>query len=94
MNPLLIESSFLIPSYYVLLFMAIALIYSLWRKSENDVFFFSGLALFSSILIYFIYHIFSLGLLRAYINNGVDISCFIFCVPFFLFSIVRAKNTT
>ena len=84
LNPFMIQSGFLIPVYYVGLFMVIAVILSFFVRDNKDIFFYSGLSLFLSILIYFFYHIFKVGFTKAYINSIADISYFIFSVPFLL----------
>ena len=84
LNPFMIQSGFLIPIYYVGLFMVIAVILSFFVRDNKDIFFYSGLLLFLSILIYFFYHIFKVGFTNAFINSIADISYFIFSVPFLL----------
>lgn len=84
MNPFIIQSSFLIPKYYTLIFMFMAIGLAFLVKNKNDNFFFSGLILFIAILIYAIYHLVISGYEVAYLGSKIDISYFIFCIPFFI----------
>lgn len=52
MNPFLIQSSFLVPIYYSISFVLMAILFAFFVKSIDDRFFYSGLSLFLSILIY------------------------------------------
>lgn len=93
MNPFLIQSSFLIPSYYIILFILITLVFSFLTKSKNDTYFFSGLSLFTSILIYFIYHTIKIGIDEAVLGNIIDFSYFIFCIPFLLLYLIKTQES-
>ncbi len=84
LNPFMIQSGFLIPVYYIGFFIVIAVILSFFVKDNKDIFYYSGISLFLSILIYFFYHIFKVGFINAYINSIADISYFILSVPFLL----------
>ena len=84
MNPLIIQSSFFVPSYFTVLFILMAFVFSFYSKNITDLFFFTGLALFITILIYFIYSLGTFGIGEFYIGKEVDISYFIFCTPFFI----------
>ena len=92
MNPFIIQSSFFIPSYYIIIFMLIAFLLSFFVKNKNELFFYAGLSLFLAILIYFIYHIISSGFNTAYFKSKVDISYFIFCIPFFIIYLVKMDH--
>jgi len=83
-NPFIIQSSFLIPSAYTLLFIAIAIVLGLLVRSSSDKHFYSGISLFIAISIYALFHIHHSGLTRSYMESKVDISYFIFSVPFLL----------
>lgn len=82
MNPFIIQSTFLIPKLYTLLFILISMMLSFFVKSIKDKVFYSGLSLFIAILIYSIYHVYNFGFQESLIESRVDISYFIFCVPF------------
>ncbi len=92
LNPFMIQSGFLIPVYYVGLFIVIAVFLSFFVRDNKDIFFYSGISLFLSILIYFLYHIFKVGFTNAYMNSIADISYFIFSVPFLLEYLMLSKN--
>lgn len=83
-NPFIIQSTFLIPFEYTILFIALA-IGSAWLvKNNKEIIFYSGLILFISIFIYMLYHIFKVGFHQAILGSIVDISYFILCVPFLI----------
>ncbi len=81
-NPFIIQSTFLIPKLYTLLFILISMMLSFFVKSIKDKVFYSGLSLFIAILIYSTYHVYNFGFHESLIESRVDISYFIFCVPF------------
>ena len=91
MNPLIVQSEFLIPPYFVGVFILIALVLGIRTQTINRVYLSSGIALFTAILIYFCYHIATSGFETAYINSKADISYFIFCIPFLLYSMVTDR---
>ena len=84
MNPFIIQSSFLVPKLYVFLFILISMVFAFAVKNNSDKIYYTGLSLFIAILIYSIYHLTSSGFESAFINSGIDISYFIFCIPFFI----------
>ena len=84
-NPFIIQSSFLVPQVYTLAFMIIALFLAFLVKEKRDKYFYSGLSLFLAILIYAVYLIRIFGFQTAFIHSKIDISYFLFCVPFFFY---------
>lgn len=94
MNPFIVQSTFLIPLEYTLLFIGLAVASSLLCKSSYDVYFYNALVLFVSILVYMVYHIFNSGFHDAFTRSIVDISYFIFCMPFALWmlTVENAKS--
>ncbi len=84
MNPFIVQSTFLIPFEYTVLFVLIAIGTSFLCKNRSDVYFYNAVVLFVSILIYLIYYICLQGLTQAFTESTVDISYFIFCIPFAL----------
>ena len=84
MNPFIIQSSFFVPKLYTLLFILISISLTLLVKNKSDKFFFSGISLFITILIYSIYHVVNSGVEVAYFRSKIDISYFIFCLPFLI----------
>lgn len=92
MNPFIVQSTYLIPFGYTIAFLCIAFASSFLVKSFNDAIFYIGINLFTSILIYCIYLIVEIGFHQAYIASVIDISYFIFCIPFLL--IYHLKTST
>lgn len=92
MNPFIIQSSFLIPKIYTILFMMMALLFSFIVKNTLDKYFYSGLTLFLAILIYSIYHIVLEGVEVAYMNSKIDLSYFIFCIPFLMKCLIEIRD--
>lgn len=95
MNPFIIQSSFLIPRMYTIFFMLLAFFLSFEVKTKQEKYFYSGVSLFIAILLYAVYHVIQDGLEVAYINSKIDVSYFIFCIPFLMKYIldVNVKGT-
>ena len=93
MNPFIIQSTALVPFKYTLMFLILAFISGLFCTSIRDIYFYSGLILFISIIIYFIYHINLIGFQNTFFNSDADISYFILCIPFFLFYILQTEKS-
>lgn len=91
MNPFTIQSSFLIPSGYIPLFLALTVAVGLMRGGEDRVWLFNGVIYFLVIFIYFVYCSFSAGIKEAYFGSAADISYFIFAVPFLLYAQAESK---
>lgn len=91
MNPFIIQSSFLMPSWLSIFCILISFLSFYFIKEKEDIFFFSGFFLFTTIMIYFIYHIITDGLNATFFGSKADISYFILCTPFFLYYILRGK---
>ncbi len=94
MNPFIIQSSFLVPKFYVIIFILISILLSIKVKNGDDKFFYSGLSLFISILIYSSYHIVKFGFENSFVNSKIDISYFIFSIPFLILFLVKNKQHT
>lgn len=92
MNPFVIQGSFLIPFHYTVGFVLLAFLFPFLCKSKEDVLFYSGVNLFITIAIYFIYHIIYSGFQSAFYESIVDISYFILCIPFFLIYVLIQEN--
>ncbi|MDK2772888.1 MAG: hypothetical protein KYX68_11780, partial [Flavobacterium sp.] len=91
-NPFIIQSSALLPFNYSITCIIASLFLVYFIKNNLDVFFYSGIALFLTISIYFLYWIFNIDLETAFFNSYADITYFIFCVPFFMYYYVKTKN--
>ncbi|MDB5258604.1 MAG: hypothetical protein JWM14_3299 [Chitinophagaceae bacterium] len=96
MNPFIIQSSFLMPFKYTLLFVFLSIAFSFFCKEERDVYFYIGVNLFLTILFYFFYTAIHTTFYEALIQSRADISYFILCVPFFMlylfFDVKRNSN--
>lgn len=91
MNPFIVQSSFLIPSFYTVIFILISILLAFLVKTKIDKYFYSGLSLFIAILIYSIYHLVNFGYEESYIHSNVDISYFIFCIPFLVLYLLESE---
>jgi len=88
-NPFVIQSSVMMPGGLVTLFAVMALLVSLFVYESLDKFFYSGVVLFVSILMYALYHVVDSGFQSAYTGSVVDISYFLFAMPFLMYFIVK-----
>jgi hypothetical protein len=61
-------------------------------KQKNEIFFLSGIFLFMTILMYFIYQIVVNGFQNALYGSKTDISYFILCIPFLLYFVLNEKK--
>lgn len=94
MNPFIIQSSVLVPFEYTVLFILTSFVAGLFVKKTDDVYFYSGLILFGSIVTYFIYWIVRIGLEKTFTESGADISYFILCLPFSLYHLLKENDNT
>lgn len=85
MNPFIVQTSFLVPSYFTIIFLAMAFLLSFLVKNDDDKFFYSGIGLFLAICTYAGYHYFSHNHKLHELTQNIDISYFIFCVPFLIY---------
>lgn len=91
LNPIFLQSTLFIPFYYIVLFIVLAIASAFLCKKTSDAYFYSGLVLFISIAIYFVYHVLVFGFEKAYLGSIIDISYFIFCTPFLIYYLVSEK---
>lgn len=98
MNPFIIQSTFLVPFYITMSFILLAFIFSFLTKTKDDLFFWSGLALFITVSVFITYNLIEFGIDEFLIGARADISYYIFCIPFFIvyllntYSIKHKKN--
>ncbi len=94
MNPFIIQSSFLMPFEWVVIAIICSCFMFLFCKQNADVFFYSGVILFMTIMLHFAYH--SINTSSVYISliqeSSIDVSYFIMCVPFFLCYLLSKKS--
>ena len=92
MNPFIIQSSFLVPKFYTFIFILISILLTFLVRNKSDKFFYSGISLFVSILIYSIYHIVNYGFEISFTKSKIDISYFIFCIPFLIMYLIKNND--
>jgi hypothetical protein len=88
MNPFIIQSSFLMPFGYSICCILLAFLSYFVVKKENDIYFYSGILLFITIVLHFVYTIQEFNFQRAFFNSLADISYFILCIPFLLYYVI------
>ena len=92
MNPFIIQSSALMPFNLTLIFILFAFLSGVFCKSILDVYFYSEIVLFLTIVCYFLYHFYNEGLYNTFINSTADISYFILCIPFSIYHLMCSKE--
>ena len=91
-NPFIFHSTLFVPTSYIIAFFVIAFVLSLFSKTQDDLYFYSGLTLFSIILLYAINLVNIYGFTEAYTERSwIDISYFLFSVPFLLFYLLKIQ---
>ena len=88
MNPFIVQSGFLLPRSWVAGVFVLAFSLLLSPRVRNHPFPTGGFVLFGTVGLYFIYHTFTAGFQAAYFDSIVDLSYFIFCVPFLVYASV------
>ena len=88
-NPFIIQSSVLVPFKYTLAFFVITFFCIRFLNTEQDIIFYSTIVLFLTICGYAFYLIGILGFEHAYFGSAIDLSYFIFCLPFALYSLIE-----
>ncbi len=92
-NPFIVQSSFLMPSSYIPGFILLALTSGYFTKNVKDIVFSSTCVLFITICFYFFYQLYTEGFHTPYdLNPKIDISYFIFCLPFGLFYLIERET--
>ncbi len=92
MNPFIIQSSYLMPFEFSFACIILSFLSFFVVKNRLDVYFYSGLILFITIALHFVWMSMQHGLYDAFFNSKADISYFILCIPFLLFHIVSVRN--
>lgn len=88
LNPFITQGDILLPFSYIFFFLVLAFVFPFFCKKYSDIWFYSGLLLFSTITGHVVYALFDSGI-DAYLRAGADISYYIFCFPFLLKTIVN-----
>lgn len=92
MNPFIIQSDFLMPQYLTFICVVVSSLFVFWIKSREDVYFYSGIALFLTISVYFAYHLINSGFSQSFFNSKVDISYFILSLPFLMYYFLKRER--
>lgn len=92
MNPFIIQSSYLMPFEYTIIFITASFLSFFVVKNEFDVYFYSGIILFCTILFYFAYTISITSFTTTFFKSAADISYFILCLPFILFHFSASED--
>jgi len=90
-NPFIVQSDVLIPTYLTVAIIFSSFFYFYFCRNNLDIFFYSGIILFATICIHFIYHIILHGFDLAFFGSRADVSYFIFCIPFFYYFLINSK---
>jgi len=91
-NPILLQSNFM-PVIILPWIFVISIILGLFCKNINNVFFYSGLVLFASVLISMGINVNEYGFNKSLFASYFDISYFNFSIPLLILSIVNTRST-
>jgi hypothetical protein len=91
-NPFIIQSAVLVPFQYTLIFFAFAFYCIRFVKTEQDIVYYSAVVLFITICGYAPYVMYgygyNFGFEGGFYGSAIDLSYFIFCLPFALYALV------
>jgi hypothetical protein len=91
-NPFIIQSAVLVPFRFTLAFFALAFYCIHFLKTEQDIVFYSAVVLFITICGYALYVMYGygyeFGFEAGFYGSAIDLSYFIFCLPFALYTLV------
>lgn len=90
-NPILLQANFL-PVTILPLIVIISIILGLFCKNINNVYFYSGLVLFTSVLISMMFNASEYGFSKSLFASYFDISYFNFSIPFLVLSVLNPTN--
>lgn len=91
-NPFIVQGDHLMPFKYTLIFIALAFVAPFIARTTMDVYFYSTIVLFVTILGYFIYHIATSGFNETFHGSRADVSYFILCIPFALYYLIKTDS--
>lgn len=94
MNPFIIQSSVLIPFSWSAACIVLFSFFFFLCKNDLDVGFYSGLALFLTILAHLLYQSLQHGLNNALFESYADISYFMLGIPFTLYYLTKSDELT
>ena len=96
-NPITLQASF-IPKIYLILFTILALLIGYFSKNTQMLIGFIGLLLFTIVSVPFFIRVLNSNIYNAIVENGFDISYFLFSTPFLVYALfsneiqMRLKN--
>ncbi len=90
-NPITLQASF-IPKIYLIIFAIIAFIIGFFSKNTQRLFGYTGLLLFTIISIPFFFSVLNSSIYYAIVENGFDISYFLFSFPFLIYALFNNKK--
>jgi hypothetical protein len=91
-NPFIIQSTYLMPFSYTVFCVILAFLSFFIFKNKNDVFFYSGIILFITVIIHYIHLIGVSSFNEAFFESRADISYFILSAPFLLIHFILEEN--
>lgn len=91
-NPFVVQSTVLIPLSWSLTIVAASLFLFLLCKDQLDVFFYSGMALFLTIILHVVYQSLRSNLHAAIFDSRADISYFLLGAPFLLYYALQTSR--
>ena len=91
-NPFIIQSTYLMPFSYTVSCVILAFLSFFILKNKNDVFFYSGIILFATVVIHYIHQIQRTNFNEAFFESRADISYFIMSIPFLLIHFIMAES--
>jgi len=91
MNPFIIQSSFFVPKFFTIIFIGLALLFSFLVKNRADKFFYSSIVFFITVLVYIAYQFYKYDFSIEAATKMIDISYFIFCVPFLMMHLLSSN---
>lgn len=92
-NPFLVQSGFLLPAYFVPIFLLLAAASGWWLSITNPASLIVGIVLFGCLGLYALYHLLEGGAAGALFGSAVDISYFLFAAPFLLYYLSEGQNS-
>ena len=90
-NPFITQGTALLPFSWICCIVSIVLLFSIKCKRFGDVVFLAGITFFLLATGHFIYFTMRYGN-DAVLNGKVDISYYIFCIPFFIYNILNISK--
>ena len=90
-NPITLQASF-IPKIYLILFSIVALVIGYLSKNTQMLMGFIGLLLFTIVSIPFFIRVMNSSIYNAIVENGFDISYFLFSTPFLVYALFNNEK--